>query len=226
MGIKYSVNENFFEAWSSEMAYTLGFWFADGSIEHAPAMRGKYIRVGCTDREIIESIKKAMSSEHKIIETKRPGRKTYYLLRIGNAKLFESIKKLGVTERKSLTNRLPAIHLKYLGDFVRGYFDGDGCAYIDKTKSKEYRRLSTIFTSGSEEFLLQLKDVLTTHNDMSDTINITKTRGGFSQAFQLRYSTSDSKKLYNLMYSQKTVDILLSRKKNIFEEFFQKKSRW
>ena len=43
MGLKYPVNEKFFDAWSSEMAYVLGFIFADGSLEDSPNIRGKYI---------------------------------------------------------------------------------------------------------------------------------------------------------------------------------------
>ena len=31
---KYDVNHNFFKEWSSDMAYILGFWFADGCICH------------------------------------------------------------------------------------------------------------------------------------------------------------------------------------------------
>lgn len=33
MGLKYSVNEKFFDAWNKGMAYTLGYVFADGSLE-------------------------------------------------------------------------------------------------------------------------------------------------------------------------------------------------
>ena len=33
MGIrKYNVNDNYFKTWSHNMAYILGFWFADGCI--------------------------------------------------------------------------------------------------------------------------------------------------------------------------------------------------
>ena len=220
MGIKYSVDETFFDTWNNQMAYVLGFWFADGSVEYAPAMRGKYIRAGCTDKEIIVSIKNAMRSEHTIVETKRPGRKTYYLLRIGNTTLFNTIKRHGVTERKSLTTKLPTIPGKYFGDFVRGYFDGDGCVYLDKKNKNDYRRLSTIFTSGSKNFLEQLRFELSTHADMSNRIKITVSKGGFSQAFQLRYSTGDSTKLYQLMYPPKPENLFLKRKRDKFEDFF------
>jgi len=31
---RYLLNEKFFDKWSSEMAYILGFWFADGYMRH------------------------------------------------------------------------------------------------------------------------------------------------------------------------------------------------
>lgn len=45
MGIKYKVNEDFFNEWSHKMAYILGCYYADGSLEDATYLRGKYIRM-------------------------------------------------------------------------------------------------------------------------------------------------------------------------------------
>ena len=57
MGIKFSVNEKFFDVWSLEMSYVLGFLYADGHLEDSPYIRGKYVRVINTDRDRIELIK-------------------------------------------------------------------------------------------------------------------------------------------------------------------------
>lgn len=64
MGIKYNVNSNFFKLWTPEMAYVLGFITADGSLEDASYLRGKYLRICSSDMEILDKIKAVMDSEH------------------------------------------------------------------------------------------------------------------------------------------------------------------
>ena len=61
MGIKYAVNEKFFDVWSPRMAYTLGYIFADGCLQELPEFRQKYISVTSTDPETIERLKNWMS---------------------------------------------------------------------------------------------------------------------------------------------------------------------
>jgi hypothetical protein len=58
MGVKYAINKNFFKKWTQEMAYTLGYLFADGSLEDASYIRGKYIRVSSVEKNNISKIKK------------------------------------------------------------------------------------------------------------------------------------------------------------------------
>jgi hypothetical protein len=51
MGIKYKVDSNFFKTWTPSMAYILGFITADGSLENAAYLRGKYLRICSSDIE-------------------------------------------------------------------------------------------------------------------------------------------------------------------------------
>jgi len=218
MGVKYFVNETFFDSWSREMAYCLGFWYADGSVEYVPEMRGKYIRAACTDKSVIEAIKIMLSSEHRIVVTKKGGNyKPFYLLRIGSARLFNQLQTLGVTERKSRTIKFPEVPDNYLSDFVRGYFDGDGCVYLEKDNNGNIKRLSTIFTCGNECFLSDLRLLLHEHASTRPDNKIHSTKGGFSGAYQLRYSTRDSLRLYNFLYPQAIQKHLyLERKRKTF----------
>ncbi len=52
------------------MAYVLGYWYADGSMEFSPHIRGKYIRVTSTDKDRIIAIKRLLKSGHRIIKEK------------------------------------------------------------------------------------------------------------------------------------------------------------
>ena len=63
-------NEDFFKKWSSEMAYVLGFFCADGSM--ITNKRGShYLEYYITDKDLIFKIKKALGSNHKISEKQR-----------------------------------------------------------------------------------------------------------------------------------------------------------
>lgn len=217
MGVKYPINESFFNTWSDRMAYVLGYIYADGNLEDSAYIRGKYIRVTSIDLERIESIKELMGSAHSIrMETRRSKGKQRFLLRIGSAKLFDSLHQLGITPRKSSTMLFPTIPPKYISHFVRGYFDGDGCVHIDKAYGKP-KRLSTVFTSGSKKFLQSLQKFSQENLRTGGGIYA---HGSAQGTFQLRYSTRDSLRLFLFMYSTHTDSKLhLKRKYDIFNQY-------
>lgn len=224
MGIKYAVNEGFFSEWSNEMAYVLGFIFADGSLEDSPYIRGKYLRICNTDQDRIEAIKRLLSSSHTIVKTEAfENRKSRYLLRIGNHALYDSLVDIGVTPRKSFTMQFPSVPPAVLPHFVRGYFDGDGCVHIAKSPTGT-ARLLTIFTSGSKHFLEELHARLCTAIDMKGSA--LHKHGSTEGAFQLRYFARDSIRLFNFMYPPSLhADLLLRRKYDIFMRYFDEVSR-
>lgn len=116
--------------------------------------------------------------------------------------------------------RFPNIPSKYFGDFLKGYFDGDGCVFLqtDKGKIKKLiiKKLSIIFTSGSEIFLetlaVKLKQKLSLKHDKIYKSN---------RAFQLRYSTRDSLRLFYFLYSKTQIRLFLERKLKIFGRYFK-----
>lgn len=220
MGIKYSVNEKFFDEWGNEMAYVLGYMYADGSLEDASYIRAKYIRVTSTDVDRIKSIRLLMKSHHTIVlEKLRMRGKQRFLLRIGSIKLSDALIRIGVTPRKSLTMLFPLVPKNYLGAFVRGYFDGDGCAHIDVLHGKP-KRLLSIFTSGSKRFLEVLYKRL--QNDVGLTGSGLYKHGSAIGTYQLRYSTRDSLRLFMFMYPPNLSNKLhLSRKYDIFRKYLK-----
>ena len=221
MGIRYAVNENFFRIWNQDMAYILGFLFADGSMENASYIRGKYVRVSSTDKDIILKIRDALNSLHSIvtIAPSQSHRKTRYLLRIGNKKLYDSLVTHGLQPRKSLTMDFPSVPERYLPDFIRGYFDGDGCAYIETRKNKfsaPYYMLKVIFTSGSRGFLETLAKILHAHCVKHEMPLYSSLR-----SFQLRYSLCDSIAIFEYLYCKHKPTMFLERKLKIFLKYFK-----
>jgi len=221
MPIFKNKNENFFEHWSSEMAYILGFFCADGSMVINP--RGShYIEFQNTELGLLERIRNSFESNHKITKRIRNENwKPSYRLQIGSKKLYDDLINLGLVPKKNKRLKLPAVPTKYLPHFTRGYFDGDGnvtiCTYKRKTRNN---KLTTIlrsgFTSGSKNFLSNLKNKL---------LEIGIIKGGTlyysSNGWRLFFAINDSKNLYQYMYKGfgKNNRLFLERKKIIFEKY-------
>lgn len=202
------------------MAYVLGYWYADGSIYSS--VRGSYLNATSVDKEIIYKIKRWLDSGHTIREEKSiwPNRKTRFVLRIGNKNLYGALIKLGIYPSKSLTVKLPNIPTEFLSHFVRGYFDGDGCVYLEMargiTRDNIIKRLSVIFTSGSQDFLMELCKILGYKLKLKQK----KVYKGH-RSYQLRYFTADSIILFKFMYGNCHKDAYLTRKFNYFGEYFK-----
>lgn len=208
------------------MAYILGYIYADGSLEDASYLRGKYLRISSVDRQLIEDAKKVLGSEHKLLVIKPAiaARKTRYLLRIGSHRIYEDLIGLGLYPNKSLTITLPFIPGEFLSHFTRGYFDGDGCAFLEKAvgiKQKLiFKKMRIVFTSGSYIFLERLAFTLRERLDLK----IDKVYKG-NKSFQLAYSTADSVKLFRFMYAT-AEGLFLKRKFKKFVDFFQLRNNW
>ncbi len=217
MGIKYRVNEDFFSEWTENMAYVLGYIYADGNLLDSKYNRGQYVSIRSTDLCIIESIRESLNSEHTITSEKNDfPRKRSYVLRIGSKKIFGILERRGLCPRKSLIIDLPSIPKIFFKDFLRGYFDGDGCVYLEKGKKiGSFKRMSVIFTSGSKKFLESLekqirKECQTSKRDVCDS----------HRSFQLRYSTKDGLRVFSKMYKNQP-ELYLSRKYSKFIQYIE-----
>ena len=220
MGIKYQINEDFFKKWSKKSAYILGFLFADGNLENAPYIRGRYIRFTNTDFSIIKQIKEALNSSHTIVVTPASGnRKEKYLLRIGSHKLYRDLELLGLHPRKSHNMEFPKVPGQYLADFIRGYFDGDGTIAFENIKNRPNSRLKAIFTSGSKNFLLSLADILKVYTD-GYLAKVYKSR----RSYQLVYRSKRAINILNFIYStaDKKPSLCLDRKYDRYKELISK----
>lgn len=180
------------------MAYVLGFWFADGYMRHDRSYR---IVITSNDRKILIDIKRVMKSSHPL---RRRRDDDSWTLAIHSKHLYMKLTQLGGLRRKSRIITFPSVPQKFLRDFIRGYFDGDGSVFFIKyvrTKDKRItRELRTNFTSGSRKFLEQLMNILNAELGLS-----LKTLGVFNngRSLKLGYGMRDSDALLNYMYYDK-----------------------
>ena len=136
---------------------------------------------------------------------------------MGSRKMYADLLVLGMCPRKSLVLKMPAVPQKYLGDFVRGYFDGDGCVYFKKLKFADRKNkrhiLQSAFSCGSFDFLVALLQLLREHGVRGGSLK--RKKGGN----ELMLSHHDSVALYGIMYHNlRRGDIYLVRKYRLFTQ--------
>lgn len=218
MPIYKKVNKNFFKKWSPEMAYVLGFFMADGYLFTSKG-GGKYFAIQIKDKNLLISIRSVLNSEHKI--SKRIHKKdnsVFYRFQIGSYEMYNDLNNLGIKENKTYRLELPNIPNEYFGDFVRGYFDGDGNVWIGeihKNRKTQTLVIHTVFTSCSKDFLVSLYEKLKEKDILGGGVSCK------NNAFCLKYSINDSLRLYDLMYNNLGDDLFLPRKKDVFEKFIK-----
>ncbi|MDP2599109.1 MAG: LAGLIDADG family homing endonuclease [Deltaproteobacteria bacterium] len=220
MPIKKLVDGKFFDIWTPESAYILGLLMADGTLTTNP--RGsRYVEFLSTDRELVDLFRALLNSNHKISLKKRklsPKQwKPAYRIQIGNQHMLTRLDQLGLDE-KTIVPRIPK---PYYRDFVRGFFDGDGCvvssSYFSKERKHKRDYLQVVLTSKHHGFLKQLHSKLRV---------IAKLKGGSlykgGRAYRLRYSQRDVLGLFVFLYKGTEKRLSLSRKYRIFEKAFEK----
>jgi len=217
MPIHKEYDKTFFKKWSGDMAYILGFLFADGNL--IKTKRNTYFTAFYTsDYDLIFSIREKIGSNHKM--SFRNGKSSgVYRLQIGSEELFNSLVELGLTPNKSRRMKLPKIPAKFVGDFVRGYFDGDGNVWVgllNKKRKNPTLAMNSAFTSASNGFLLSLSRALKQQGLNGGSL--IKIKG--KNCSRLQYSTLDTLKLYKIMYNRRN-KLYLSRKKLVFENFIK-----
>lgn len=203
----FDINENFFNNWSPEMAYVLGLIITDGCISKTGT-----VSLSMNDKELLEKVKKAMGSTHKIESSKY--QKNLYIFHFAREKLVEDLHKFGIFPRKSLIVKFPDVPKDFLTDFIRGIFDGDGSVYFNKRSAKF--PLKAKFVSGSQAFIEGLQRALEGLGMPKRTIYKQKTKNGWTYMFV--YGHKNSIKLFDILYKNAQNGLFLERKHKRFLE--------
>lgn len=148
MGLKkypYCCDYHYFdEIDTEEKAYWLGFLSADGWI-----YRKKDSNIGVTgcelqynDIEHLKKMNKSLSGNYKITDrwracglSKTDEKKHMCSIRIYSSIMYESLVRLGFTNKKSFDFKMPSIKKELVRHYIRGYFDGNGSVCFNKGSS-------------------------------------------------------------------------------------------
>ncbi len=117
--------ENYFEKIdSNEKAYWLGWIISDGSITNNPK-QNKFqleLTIKKEDEEILHLLEKDLGVTNKVY----PSQKKYSRFSLGCKKLILDLEKLGISQNKTFSVKVPQFDSQFNAAFIRGIFDGDG----------------------------------------------------------------------------------------------------
>lgn len=194
------VNHNFFTDYNSKSCYWAGFILADGYIR--PNRPSLEIKLQKKDVEHLNKFKADIGFEGKVTE-----RDKYYDISISSTQIVSDLYiNFDITNKKSLTcsisDKIPSLFLK---DFIRGYFDGDGC--ITFTTTNTINILGTFQTLDRIRTFFFEEGVTLRSKDKPNIIHT-------GNIYQINYSGKSANKCLNILYSD--ADTFLDRKFNLY----------
>lgn len=129
----YSVNEEYFNIWTPQMAYWYGFLVADGGIV-SNSIHSLRLRLSGKYEYVLERFKKDISFTGPILrnKTKANSKSVKYYdfseITINNKNFVKSLKEKGIVENKTYKDikYIDFVPNKFRPYFLVGLFDGDG----------------------------------------------------------------------------------------------------
>ena len=113
----------FFRVWTPEMAYVLGYWWADGCMRIKT--HGAYeFEIASNDREHLETIAQTIGGNYGLRQVFMDSQ--CYKITFCSKEMYQDILAHGGTPHKSRTIGFPHVPPELLPHFVRGVVDGDG----------------------------------------------------------------------------------------------------
>jgi len=219
---------------TAEKAYIFGMYIADGYISISKSSSRFGISLNVNDIELLTKIRDILSPLSKLYFEKArinaQGIKSnpMYKLIISSKTICDKLNQYNCGKNKtnllkSIKNIIPK---EYMFDFIRGYFDGDGCITTNSVRkryltkdgtSKIYNYTNVSFSIISKDWLIleEVKEFLSAH---ISKINLyQESRGNWLLTVNRK---SEVKKLYSLLYYNNSL-LCLNRKYQKFKQIME-----
>lgn len=209
---RYSFNEDFFESIDTEQkAYWLGFILADGCIS-----RGKdlIIVLKASDSEHLKKFVADIKGTNQFQHIRNNGGFNginAVRLSIRSKKMCDDLKKHGITERKSLTAKIPScVPAPLRHHFWRGVVDGDGHVCVNRQGKYKYLEVG----------LCGNKSVVTSFSTfIANIIGVRPAVCSDHSIWKTKVGCKNASKLCTCLYDKSV--IFLERKLNIYKEYVE-----
>lgn len=223
---KYSFDRNFFFQENAHLAYFLGWVSSDGYIQTNSNVIG--IEIKQSDRKVLEDIREAMKYTRPIIdfERKERGNGVFSKFILENKEIKELlINKYNIIPRKSSKDfcfNFSNLNKEFWKDYIRGYFDGDGCIkitgvsltfQIDCTSLKMLLAIEKALKEIDNSIYLSITRRDPQERNTKDNIN------SKLPLFRLYGYGGNAKKVFDIIY--KDADIYLQRKYDRYLQYMK-----
>lgn len=225
---KYKYNKDYFNKIdTADKAYWLGFLYADGCINRYyknEKLKSMTLELGLAykDKRHLEKFKECLESNIPIFEkTNTLKGKEYKSVRIqlNNTKICYDLCDLGCTPNKTYDIKFPTFDIvpkEFMRDFIRGFFDGDGCISTSEMNGKPHIILTI---TGVFDMLKSISDYLISEKIIRVKPKIHKDkRCDFTYSIYF-YGTDSNKEFLDYLY--KDSNLYLDRKYKQYIDFYK-----
>lgn len=157
---KFKANDDFFDTWTWQMAYLLGFLIADGNIRDGNVR----LELQEKDSEVVYFLKDCICPNREVKFRQRHDKRTGNIYKMvyvyfSSQKIIKKLEEFGIVPNKSGKEICPNIPDEFIPDFLRGILDGDGSIIEGKVpyRDKIYKCFKVQISSSCESFLKDLK---------------------------------------------------------------------
>lgn len=173
---KYNLNEHYFDNIDTpNKAYILGFLYADGYNNRIN--NTIVLSLNRNDEDILIKIKNEVGSDkplyhHNYINKIDGIERHMSELNFASKHMCEQLENLGMIQNKTFVIDFPYfLSEELLSHFIRGYFDGDGCACFSKDKNHKSNECFQISMMSSIQLCEHMKQYLQDKQDIHFNVN-------------------------------------------------------
>lgn len=204
---KFTINDNYFSIQNNNMAYLLGFLATDGCVYQNQNLIK--LALSSVDKSFLEKVNMELSSTFPIHDYTTNKGFLVSEVRWTSSQIKTDLSDYNIVPNKTYSFVFPQkLEEQYYIDFIRGYFDGDGCV------STAGKALRWQICAYKPEVLQTIIDILFKYG--IPRVNIMKNRN----VFYFQYSTDSTKKIYDILYPSNC--LYLDRKKEKYEKLLMK----
>ena len=215
-----NLRESLFSQWSQPMAYLLGYIFTDGTLGEATPEHYR-LTISSIDGEHLEKLAAILGDKVRIATNKQSKKgfsgtedRYIYSIALTRPEMMDDLRRLGLTERKSLTMQFPDVPEGFLRDFIRGCWDGDGSIFLGS-----HMKLVATFVTGSLAFIQRLRDRLDNRGFGCLTIYTRQPDGIKTKnpSYSVKITGNGAVKFCEFLYDKAPSNLFLMRKFLVYE---------
>ncbi len=198
--------------WNHDLGYIAGLIASDGCLYGD----GRHINLTSKDVDQLETMRRILQLSGTVKAKPNGFGGIGYYIQFSNVALYDFLYAVGIKPAKSKSIGRIYVPDAFYADFLRGYFDGDGCihGFWDR-RWKNSLMYYTEFASASYDFLIWLQNTNTRLAGASPG-----TIKPLSRVYSLSYAKQDSRLLFEFMYYAPDLPAL-RRKQDKFVDFLQ-----